>query len=102
PSTAGYTWDCVQQLKSGDKVVCTQPPLPFKCPGAPQKIAYLIADRLRRRGILKECKVEFFTHAPAIFGVPYFARPLRDRRALSAEPGGGGRTGQARDVRVRG
>jgi len=76
PSTAGYTWDCVQQLKSGDKVVCTQPPLPFKCPGAPQKIAYLIADRLRRRGILKECKVEFFTHAPAIFGVPYFARAL--------------------------
>ena len=71
-----YTWECVQKLKAGDKVVCTQPPMPFKCPGAPQKIIYLIADRLRRRGILKDCKLDFFTHAPAIFGVPYFARAL--------------------------
>jgi sulfide:quinone oxidoreductase len=76
PTSVNYTWDCVQKLKAGDKVVCTQPPMPFKCPGAPQKIAYLIADRLRRRGILDKCKVEFFTHAPAIFGVPYFARAL--------------------------
>jgi sulfide:quinone oxidoreductase len=76
PSSVSYTWDCVQALKPGDKVVCTQPPLPFKCPGAPQKIIYLIADRLRRRGILKDCKLDFFTHAPTIFGVPYFARAL--------------------------
>ncbi len=76
PNTVNYTWECVQKLKAGDKVVCTQPPLPFKCPGAPQKIAYLIADRLRRRGILDTCKIDFFTHAPAIFGVPYFARAL--------------------------
>jgi sulfide:quinone oxidoreductase len=76
PTTAGYTWECVQKLKAGDKVVCTQPPMPFKCPGAPQKIVYLIADRLRRRGILKDCKLDFFTHAPAIFGVPYFVRAL--------------------------
>ena len=76
PTSVNYTWECVQKLKAGDKVVCTQPPMPFKCPGAPQKIAYLIADRLRRRGILDKCKVDFFTHAPAIFGVPYFARAL--------------------------
>ena len=76
PTTVSYTWECVQTLKPSDKVVCTQPPLPFKCPGAPQKIIYLIADRLRRRGILKDCKLDFFTHAPAIFGVPYFARAL--------------------------
>ena len=74
--SVSYTWECVQKLKAGDKIVCTQPPMPFKCPGAPQKIAYLIADRLRRRGILKQCSIGFFTHAPAIFGVPYFARAL--------------------------
>jgi sulfide:quinone oxidoreductase len=76
PKSVNYTWECVQKLKAGDKVVCTQPPLPFKCPGAPQKIAYLIADRLRRHGILDRCKIDFFTHASAIFGVPYFARAL--------------------------
>ena len=76
PTSVNYTWECVQKLKPGDKIICTQPPLPFKCPGAPQKIAYLIADRLRRRGILKQCSIGFFTHAPVIFGVPYFARAL--------------------------
>ncbi len=76
PQTVGYTWECVQNIKEGDKIVCTQPPMPFKCPGAPQKIAYLIADRLRRRGMLERCTVDFHTHAPAIFGVPYFARAL--------------------------
>jgi sulfide:quinone oxidoreductase len=76
PRTVNYTWECVQQIKAGDKIVCTQPPMPFKCPGAPQKIIYLIADRLRRRGMLKDCKLDFYTHAPAIFGVPYFARAL--------------------------
>ena len=76
PNSVNYTWECVQKLKAGDRVVCTQPPMPFKCPGAPQKIIYLIADRLRRRGILKDCKLGFYTHAPAIFGMPYFARAL--------------------------
>ncbi len=76
PRSVGYTWECVQRLKAGDKVVCTQPPMPFKCPGAPQKIAYLIADQLRKRGMLASSKVDFYTHAPAIFGVPYFARAL--------------------------
>jgi sulfide:quinone oxidoreductase len=76
PSHVTYTWDCVQRLKSGSRAVFTQPPLPFKCPGAPQKIAYLAADRLRREGILKDCSLHFYTHAPTIFGVPFFAREL--------------------------
>lgn len=31
---AEYTWRCIQQLEHGAKVICTQPPMPFKCPGA--------------------------------------------------------------------
>lgn len=76
PTYMTYTWDCLQALKPGSRAVFTQPPLPFKCPGAPQKIAYLTADHLRRRGILKDCDLDFFVHAPVIFGVPYFAREL--------------------------
>jgi NADPH-dependent 2,4-dienoyl-CoA reductase/sulfur reductase-like enzyme len=56
--------------------VFTQPPLPFKCPGAPQKIAYLAADHLQRRGIMKDCSLNYYVHAPVIFGVPFFAREL--------------------------
>jgi sulfide:quinone oxidoreductase len=56
--------------------VFTQPPLPFKCPGAPQKIVYLTADRLRRAGALQACDLQYFVHAPVVFGVPFFAREL--------------------------
>ncbi|PCJ58065.1 MAG: pyridine nucleotide-disulfide oxidoreductase [Rhodospirillaceae bacterium] len=73
---AEYTWACLQSLKAGAKALFTQAPLPFKCPGAPQKIAYLAADHLRRKGLLKGCDLHFLTHAPAIFGVPFFAREL--------------------------
>lgn len=76
PAYVDYTWHCLQQLKAGDRAVFTQPPLPFKCPGAPQKIAYLAADYLKRRGILSKCKLDFYSHAPVIFGVPFFAREL--------------------------
>ena len=76
PSYMTYTWECIQALKPGSQAVFTQPPLPFKCPGAPQKIAYLTADYLRRRGILEDCDLAFFVHAPVIFSVSYFAREL--------------------------
>ena len=76
PVYAPYTWQCVQGLKSGNRAVFTQPPLPFKCPGAPQKIVYLTADRLRRAGALQACDLQYFVHAPVVFGVPFFAREL--------------------------
>ena len=76
PEHVTYTWDCLQRLKSGSRAVFTQPPLPFKCPGAPQKIVYLTADHLQHRGILKHCSLNYYVHAPVIFGVPFFAREL--------------------------
>lgn len=66
----------LRSLRPGAKVVFTQPPLPFKCPGAPQKIAYLTADHLRRKGDLGIVDLQYFVHAPVIFGLPFFAREL--------------------------
>jgi len=76
PEHAEYTWDCIQGLKPGAKALFTQAPLPFKCPGAPQKIAYLAADHLKKKGQLKDCELSFLTHAPAMFAVPLFAKEL--------------------------
>jgi sulfide:quinone oxidoreductase len=76
PTHVNYTWECVQKLKSGSRAVFTQPPLPFKCPGAPQKIVYLTADYLQRHGMLKDSTLNYYVHAPVIFGVPFFAREL--------------------------
>ncbi|HKK15496.1 MAG TPA: FAD/NAD(P)-binding oxidoreductase [Gammaproteobacteria bacterium] len=71
------TWDEIQNLKPGATAVFTQPPLPFKCPGAPQKIVYLAADYLRKKNILDKCKLHFMLQSADIFAVPFFARELR-------------------------
>jgi sulfide:quinone oxidoreductase len=54
----------------------TQPTMPIKCAGAPQKIMYLAADRFRRKGILDKFTVEFCNAGPAMFGIPFFAKAL--------------------------
>lgn len=63
----------VQEFEGG-KLIFTEPPMPIKCGGAPQKILYLTHDRLRKRGV----KAEFHFHKtiPVIFGVPKYAEIL--------------------------
>jgi sulfide:quinone oxidoreductase len=70
-----YTWECIKNIKSG-KALFTQPPMPIKCAGAPQKIMYLAADRFRKQGILDKFNIEFFNAGPAMFGIPFFAKAL--------------------------
>jgi sulfide:quinone oxidoreductase len=53
--------------------------MPIKCPGAPQKIAYLADDVIQRDPALAaKSKVIYATATPGIFGVPTFAAPLRE------------------------
>lgn len=75
PDTVEYTWECLQQLQSGNALF-TQPPMPIKCAGAPQKIMYLAADRFRKKGILNKFNIEFCNAGPAMFGIPFFAKAL--------------------------
>lgn len=72
---APYTWELVQGLKGG-RAVFTQPPMPIKCAGAPQKAMYLSADAWRRRGVLKQVQIEFRTAAPVLFGVKDYVPAL--------------------------
>ncbi|MBK5438717.1 NAD(P)/FAD-dependent oxidoreductase [Pseudomonas sp. TH32] len=72
---AAYTWQLVQQLKHG-KALFTQPAMPIKCAGAPQKALYLSCDHWLRQGDLKNIKVEFNLAGAALFGVPTFVPPL--------------------------
>ena len=44
---APYTWQLVRNLRGG-RALFTQPPMPIKCAGAPQKAMYLSADHWRR------------------------------------------------------
>lgn len=75
-NTVEYTFEVLKNLKPGAKALFTQAPMPIKCPGAPQKIVYLAADHLTKRGIRTHCDVRFLTATPAIFGVPFYAKEL--------------------------
>ena len=72
---AAYTWQLVQQLKGG-KALFTQPAMPIKCAGAPQKAMYLSCDHWLRQGSLKNIDVEFNLAVAALFGVATFVPPL--------------------------
>jgi len=72
---AAYTWQLVQQLKHG-KAIFTQPAMPIKCAGAPQKAMYLSCDHWLKQGDLKNIKVEFNLAGAALFGVATFVPPL--------------------------
>jgi sulfide:quinone oxidoreductase len=72
---AAYTWQLVQQLKGG-KALFTQPAMPIKCAGAPQKAMYLSCDHWLKQGSLKNIEVEFNLAGAALFGVPTFVPPL--------------------------
>lgn len=70
---APYTWECIRNLRGG-QALFTQPVMPIKCAGAPQKILYLAADHCRRQGIA--AGMHFFTPGPAMFGIPFYSQAL--------------------------
>jgi sulfide:quinone oxidoreductase len=72
---APYTWDLVQELNQG-RAVFTQPPMPIKCAGAPQKAMYLSCDHWLRQGKLKNITVEFHNAGGALFGVSDYVPAL--------------------------
>ncbi|POA30774.1 MULTISPECIES: FAD/NAD(P)-binding oxidoreductase [unclassified Pseudomonas] len=72
---AAYTWQLVKGLRGG-KAIFTQPAVPIKCAGAPQKALYLSCDHWLRQGVLKHVDVEFNLAGAALFGVATFVAPL--------------------------
>lgn len=75
--TVEYTWTCIQSL-AGGTALFTQPPVPIKCAGAPQKIAYLASDHWRKKGTLSRTSVDFCVAGDVLFGTAYYRPPLHD------------------------
>ncbi|WP_409561881.1 TIGR01244 family sulfur transferase [Hyphomicrobium sp. MC8b] len=72
---APYTWELVKGLKAG-RAIFTQPPMPIKCAGAPQKAMYLSADHWLRTGCLNKINIEFDNAGAVLFGVPDYVPAL--------------------------
>ncbi|WP_085309956.1 bifunctional protein tyrosine phosphatase family protein/NAD(P)/FAD-dependent oxidoreductase [Planktotalea arctica] len=74
---APYTWELVKGLKSG-RALFTQPPMPIKCAGAPQKAMYLSGDTWFRNGALKDIDIQFMTAGGVLFGVKDYVPALME------------------------
>ena len=79
-----YTLEGAKQLRKaidefeGGNFVVTQPPMPFKCPGAPIKLAFMVEDILRQKGIRNKSKVTLTTALPAVFSREPYATKLNE------------------------
>jgi sulfide:quinone oxidoreductase len=74
---APYTWQLVQQLHRGNAIF-TQPPMPIKCAGAPQKAMYLSADHWRRADVLEAVDIQFCNAGAVLFGVADYVPALME------------------------
>jgi sulfide:quinone oxidoreductase len=72
---ATYTWELVKKMKHG-KAIFTQPTMPIKCAGAPQKAMYLSADNWLKRSCLDNIDIDFFSATPSLFGVAHYLPAL--------------------------
>lgn len=74
---APYTWELVKGLQKG-RAIFTQPPMPIKCAGAPQKAMYLSGDAWFRRGVLKDIDIQFNNAGGVLFGVKDYVPALME------------------------
>lgn len=72
---APYTWELVQNLKKG-KAVFSQPPMPIKCAGAPQKAMYLSSDYWFKNKVINNIDVEFYNKGEVLFGIKEYVPAL--------------------------
>ena len=74
---APYTWELVKKME-GREAIFTQPGMPIKCAGAPQKAMYLSCDHWKKNGRLKDVKVSFCNAGPVLFGCAPYVPPLME------------------------
>ncbi|MCX7877888.1 MAG: NAD(P)/FAD-dependent oxidoreductase, partial [Ignavibacteria bacterium] len=73
--TVPYTYECLKNFRGG-KVIFHNPHTPIKCGGAPHKIMYLASDYFRKKGILKDCDIQYWSASTRLFGVEKFEKTL--------------------------
>jgi sulfide:quinone oxidoreductase len=74
---APYTDRLVREMRRG-RALFTQPPMPIKCAGAPQKAMYLSCSRWRKAGVLQDIDVQFHNAGAVLFGVPAYVPALME------------------------
>ncbi|KZC05641.1 Sulfide:quinone oxidoreductase, mitochondrial [Dufourea novaeangliae] len=73
--TVSNVFPKIKKTKEGTAIF-TFPTGPVKCPGAPQKIAYIAEEYFRKDNARKNIKVVYNTALPVLFGVKKYADSL--------------------------
>ncbi|KAL6441955.1 hypothetical protein ACFW04_002370 [Cataglyphis niger] len=73
--TVSQVYGKIKKIESGTAIF-TFPNTPVKCPGAPQKIAYIAEDYFRKHNVRNNIDVTYNTALPVIFGVKKYADSL--------------------------
>lgn len=74
---APYTARLVKDMKKG-RALFTQPPMPIKCAGAPQKAMYLSCSNWEKSGVLPNIDVQFHNTGAVLFGVADYVPALME------------------------
>ena len=79
PEAATATWQAIDVFRQkGGHAVMTLAPTDMKCAGAPLKMTFMVADRLRQAGVGKQSQIDFYAPKTAIFSVPPVAEKVLD------------------------
>ena len=70
-----HTWKVIQNFKGGTALFI-QPPKPYKCGGAPQKIMYMAEEYFKKSDVRRETKIVFASASDVIFSVKEIANTL--------------------------
>ncbi|EDQ92100.1 uncharacterized protein MONBRDRAFT_35901 [Monosiga brevicollis MX1] len=73
-----YTAKAMNEF-AGGHAVFTQPNMPIKCAGAPQKVMYIFEDTMRRNGLRDKTTVTFMQGMPSIFAIQKYAKALTEQ-----------------------
>lgn len=74
---APYTHRLVKDMREG-RALFTQPPMPIKCAGAPQKAMYLSCSAWEKMGVLSDIDVQFHNNGGVLFGVAEYVPALME------------------------
>ena len=69
------TAQAIKNFKGGNAIF-TFPPMPIKCPGAPQKIMWIANDIWKNDSSVGKYTLEYNTSLGVILGVPKYANEL--------------------------
>lgn len=80
PDAAERSWDVIKKYsEQGGNGFFTLPNTPIRCAGAPLKMTFLTLERLQQNGGAAKAKMNFYSSANNLFGLPWFNQFVLDR-----------------------